>query len=150
MDISTRDAVSPIVMTRRITPTNHPLQHLEAGQLGGSTPLGDHWDTHTHSSYFMCLVKELNMYRLSASSSAACIPPPDGEMSLPASGECHRHPPTHSWRYGPHGRPRTAAVLPSSVVQHVNPCWRPPVCDGDRSPATSRWLRQCVGTAGLR
>ena len=38
MDISTRDAVSPVVMTRRITPANHPLQHLEAGQLGASTP----------------------------------------------------------------------------------------------------------------
>ena len=76
------------------------------------------------------------------------FPPPDGEMSLPTSGEYHRHPPMHSWRYGLHGRPHTAAALPSYVVQHVNPCWRPPVCDGDRSPATSRWLRQCVGTAG--
>ena len=38
MDISTRDAVSPIVMMRRITPANRPLQHLEAGQLGASTP----------------------------------------------------------------------------------------------------------------
>ena len=38
MDISMRDAVSPVVMTRRITPANRPLQHLEAGQLGASTP----------------------------------------------------------------------------------------------------------------
>ena len=38
MDISTRDAVSPVVMTRRITPANRPLQYLEAGQLGASTP----------------------------------------------------------------------------------------------------------------
>ena len=38
MDISRRDAVSPVVMTRWITPANRPLQHLEAGQLGASTP----------------------------------------------------------------------------------------------------------------
>ena len=38
MDVSTRDAGSPIVMTRRVTPANRPLQHLEAGQLGASTP----------------------------------------------------------------------------------------------------------------
>ena len=38
MDISTRDAVSPVVMTRCVTPANRPLQHLEAGQLGASTP----------------------------------------------------------------------------------------------------------------
>ena len=38
MDISTRDAGSPVVMTRRVTPANRPLQHLEAGQLGASSP----------------------------------------------------------------------------------------------------------------
>ena len=38
MDISMRDVVSPVVMTRRVTPANRPLQHLEAGQLGGFTP----------------------------------------------------------------------------------------------------------------
>ena len=38
MDISARDAVSPVVMTRRVTPANRPLQHLEACQLGASTP----------------------------------------------------------------------------------------------------------------
>ena len=38
MDIGTRDAVSPVFMTRRITPANRPLQHLEGGQLGASIP----------------------------------------------------------------------------------------------------------------
>ena len=38
MDISARDAVSPVVMTRRVTLAIRPLQHLEAGQLGASTP----------------------------------------------------------------------------------------------------------------
>ena len=38
MDISARDAVSPVVMTRRVMPANRPLQHLEAGQLGAYTP----------------------------------------------------------------------------------------------------------------
>ena len=32
------EADSPVVMTRRVTPANRPLQHLEAGQLGASTP----------------------------------------------------------------------------------------------------------------
>ena len=38
MEISMRDAGSPVVMTRRVTPANRPLQHLEAGQLGASSP----------------------------------------------------------------------------------------------------------------
>ena len=38
MEIGTRDADSPVVMTRRVTPANRPLQHLEDGQLGASTP----------------------------------------------------------------------------------------------------------------
>ena len=38
MEIETRDADSPVVMTRRVTLANRPLQHLEAGQLGASTP----------------------------------------------------------------------------------------------------------------
>ena len=38
MEIGTRDAESPVVMTRRVTPANQPLQHLEAGHLGASTP----------------------------------------------------------------------------------------------------------------
>ena len=38
MEIEARDADSPFVMTRRVTPANRPLQHLEAGQLGASTP----------------------------------------------------------------------------------------------------------------
>ena len=33
MDIDTRDADSPVVMTQRVTPANRPLQHLEAGPL---------------------------------------------------------------------------------------------------------------------
>ena len=32
------DAVSPVVMTRRITPANRALQYLEAGHLGASDP----------------------------------------------------------------------------------------------------------------
>ena len=38
MDLETRDVVSPAVMPRRVTPANRPLQHLEAGRLGASTP----------------------------------------------------------------------------------------------------------------
>ena len=34
----TRDAVSPVVMTRRITPANRALQYLEARHLGASEP----------------------------------------------------------------------------------------------------------------
>ena len=38
MEMETRDVNSPVVMTRRVTPANRPLQHLEAGRLGASTP----------------------------------------------------------------------------------------------------------------
>ena len=38
MEISMRDAGSPVVMKRRVTPANRLLQHLEAGQLGASSP----------------------------------------------------------------------------------------------------------------
>ena len=38
MDLETRDVDSPIVIPRRVTPANRPLQHLEAGRLGASTP----------------------------------------------------------------------------------------------------------------
>ena len=38
MDIGTRDVDSPVVIPRRVTPANRPLQHLEAGRLGASTP----------------------------------------------------------------------------------------------------------------
>ena len=38
MDQETRDEVSPVVIPRRVTPANRPLQHLEAGRLGASTP----------------------------------------------------------------------------------------------------------------
>ena len=34
----TRDDVSPVVISRRVTPANRPLQHLEAGRLGASRP----------------------------------------------------------------------------------------------------------------
>ena len=37
-DQETRDEVSPVVISRRVTPANRPLQHLEAGRLGASTP----------------------------------------------------------------------------------------------------------------
>ena len=37
-DQETRDEVSPVVIPRRVTPANRPLQHLEAGRLGASTP----------------------------------------------------------------------------------------------------------------
>ena len=33
-----RLVVPPVVMPRRVTPANRPLQHLEAGRLGASTP----------------------------------------------------------------------------------------------------------------
>ena len=38
MDQETRDEFSPVVIPRRVTPANRPLQHLEAGRLGASTP----------------------------------------------------------------------------------------------------------------
>ena len=38
MEIGTWDADSPVVMTRRVTPANRPLQDLEACCLGASTP----------------------------------------------------------------------------------------------------------------
>ena len=36
-DQETRDEVSPVVIPRRVTPANRPLQHLEAGRLGASS-----------------------------------------------------------------------------------------------------------------
>ena len=38
MDQEMRDEISPVVITRRVMPANRPLQHLEAGRLGASTP----------------------------------------------------------------------------------------------------------------
>ena len=38
MEIETQDVESPVVMSRRVTPANRPLQHLEAGHLGASKP----------------------------------------------------------------------------------------------------------------
>ena len=38
MDTEMRDVDSPVVIPRRVTPANRPLQHLEAGRLGASTP----------------------------------------------------------------------------------------------------------------
>ena len=38
MDQETRDEFSPVVIPRRVTPANRPLQYLEAGRLGASTP----------------------------------------------------------------------------------------------------------------
>ena len=37
-DMETRDEVTPVVITRRLTPANRPLQLLEAGRLGASAP----------------------------------------------------------------------------------------------------------------
>ena len=38
MELEMRDVDSPVVIPRRVTPANRPLQHLEAGRLGASTP----------------------------------------------------------------------------------------------------------------
>ena len=38
MDLETRVEISPVIIPRRVTPANRPLQYLEAGQLGASTP----------------------------------------------------------------------------------------------------------------
>ena len=38
MEVGTRDVECPVVTSRRVTPANRPLQHLEAGRLGASTP----------------------------------------------------------------------------------------------------------------
>ena len=37
-DLEMRDEVTPVVISRRLTPANRPLQLLEAGQLGASAP----------------------------------------------------------------------------------------------------------------
>ena len=37
-DMETRDEVTPVVITRRLTPANRPLQLLGAGRLGASAP----------------------------------------------------------------------------------------------------------------
>ena len=37
-DLETQDEVTPVVISRRLTPANRPLQLLEAGQLGASAP----------------------------------------------------------------------------------------------------------------
>ena len=70
MEMETRDVNSPVVMTRRVTPANRPLQHLEAGRLGASTP--QHVtsrpampDLCIASSNLLSLLDPLPMYRLS-------------------------------------------------------------------------------------
>ena len=56
MDTEMRDVDSPVVIPRRVTPANRPLQHLEAGRLGASTPqhcklrVGDRRLTHLMSA----------------------------------------------------------------------------------------------------
>ena len=70
MEISTRDAGFPVVVTRRITPANRPLQYIEAGQLGASAP--QHVtsrlsvpDTCIASSNLLSLIDPLPLDRLS-------------------------------------------------------------------------------------
>ena len=60
MEIGTRDADSPVVMPRRVTPANRPLQHLETGRLGASTP-----------QHVMSLIDPLPMDRVSRHTIAA-------------------------------------------------------------------------------
>ena len=76
MDISMRDAGSPVVMTRRVMPANRPLQHLEAGQLGASSP--QHVtsrpsvpDLYIASANLLSLIDPLSMDRLSRHNVAA-------------------------------------------------------------------------------
>ena len=76
MEISMRDAISPVVMTRRITPANRPLQYLEAGQLGASAP--QHVasrpsvpDMCIASSNLLSLIDPLHLDRLSRHTVAA-------------------------------------------------------------------------------
>ena len=76
MEISTREAISPVVMTRRITPANRPLQYLEAGQLGASAP--QHVasrpsvpDMCIASSNLLSLIDPLHLDRLSRHTVAA-------------------------------------------------------------------------------
>ena len=38
VDLETRDEDTPVVISRRLTPANRPLQLLEAGRLGASAP----------------------------------------------------------------------------------------------------------------
>ena len=76
MEIGTRDVESPVVMSRRVTPANRPLQHLEAGHLGASTP--QHVmsrpavpDLCIASTNLLSLIDPLPMDRLSRHSVAA-------------------------------------------------------------------------------
>ena len=79
MEIGTRDADSPVVMPRRVTLANRPLQHLEAGHLGASTPAVP--DLCIASSNLLSLMDPLPMDRLSRHTVAAIC-------SWPAA---HRH-----------------------------------------------------------
>ena len=55
MEIGTRDADSPVV-----TPANRPLQHLEAGHLGASTP--QHVMSRPAVVYALCVIIALDQY----------------------------------------------------------------------------------------
>ena len=54
MEIGTRDVESPVVMSRRVTPANRPLQHLEAGRLGAS-------GASVKTGRFRCVIHSLSL-----------------------------------------------------------------------------------------
>ena len=81
-EMETRDVNSPVVITRRVTQANRPLQHLEAGCLGASTP--QHVtsrpavpDLCIASSNLLSLLDPLPMDRLSRHTVAAISSWPD-------------------------------------------------------------------------
>ena len=108
--------------------------------------LGDRTPTHTVLIYVSG--HKTNNYKMSASSRAAHIPPPDGEVFLPTSERSHRRPLTRNLRYAPRGHPRRIAALLDSVARLGRLCWRQSEYGGNRPPAMSRQRRRCVATAG--
>ena len=97
----------------------------------------------------MCpAIKLKSVYRLSTSSRAALIPPPDGGEVLPTSASDYRHLQRHSWPSAPHGRPRRVVIPRCFVSRPSRPCLRRQVFRDDQSPATNESRRLYGATTG--
>ena len=104
--------------------------------------LGDR--TPTHKVLIYVSGHKTNIYKLSASSRAARIPPPDGEVILPTSGRFRRRLLTRNSRDAPRGRPHTVVTLPSFVARLERLCWRQP----EYGNLMVLLLNRCIGAAG--
>ena len=88
----------------------------------------------------MCPAIKLTVHKVSTSSNAALIPPPDGGEVLPTSAsDCHRQL-QHSWRHELHAHGCRAEVRPGSGERREYPEWRWPGCGDDPSTARNGWL----------